>query len=272
MVKNLTIGILCACVSWAETCEARFTKSGNAMVGTSYESVVTIPSLSVADAIKQMHGVAAQKKLDILTEDAANGTMLLEDRLSMKHKAIPYVVSVAAEGDSAVVRLLVKLNRGAIAKTDAAKTEICGLLAMVKGGEEGRIAASAGAAATSTDGPRKVDAFVLSMELARQTQESAESIPLRYKGRAFTVSGRVQYVIKDGNGYRVAYDIPEARDRVLKLSSEPAFKIDISCLMAPSQSAWSLALRPGEKIRLTGTYSDYDQFKKVMWLENCKPE
>ena len=77
----------------AASCEERFSKSGNPLTGTKYESSVTVPSLSVADAVGQLHGIAVQKKLDILTEDAANGSMLLEDRESMRHKPIPYAVS-----------------------------------------------------------------------------------------------------------------------------------------------------------------------------------
>lgn len=257
----------------AATCEERFSKSGNPFTGTKYESSVTVPSLSVADAVGQLRGIAVQRKLDILTEDAANGGMLLEDRESMRHKAIPYVISVAGEGDAAAVQVLVKLNKGAIAKAEDVRKEICSILALVKGGEEGKAAALRGAGAEGVTGPRRVDALMLSLELSRQTQDSAESIPLRYKDRAFTVSGRVKYVIKDGNVYRVAFDIPEPRDMLLKPGPlDPYFKTDISCLMAPSQAAWTIALRPGEKVKLTGKYSDFDQFKHVMWLEECKPE
>jgi len=257
----------------AASCEERFSKSGNPLTGTKYESSVTVPSLSVADAVGQLHGIAVQKKLDILTEDAANGSMLLEDRESMRHKPIPYVISVEGEGDAVAIQVMVKLNKGAIAKAEDAKKEICSILAQVKGGEEGKAAALQGAGAEGANGPRRVDAVMLSLELSRQTKDSAESIPLRFKDRAFVVSGRVKYVIKDGNVYRVAFDIPEPKDMFLKPGPlDPYFKTDISCLMAPSQAAWTIALRPGEKVRLAGKYSDFDQFKHVMWLEGCKPE
>jgi hypothetical protein len=272
-MRFLVLHFLFAAIALGASCEEQFSKAGNPFAGTRYTSSVRIANLSVADAVGQLHGIAVGRKLDILTEDAASGSMLLEDRMSMRHKAIPYVVSVAAEGGAAQVQLMVKLDKGAFAKAEDVKKEICSILALVKGGDEGKAAAEQGAAAVSTSGPRKVDALVLSMELARQTQESAESIPLRYKGKAFTVSGRVEYVIKDGEFYRVAYDIPEPRDMALQLGSlNPPFKINISCLMAPSQAAWSLALRKGEKVKLTGTFYDFDQFKKVMWLDGCKPE
>ncbi len=269
--------ILCLCAlstsALAASCEERFSKSGNPLTGTKYQSTVMVPQLSVADAIAQLHGIAVGKKLDILTEDAANGSMLLEDRESMRHKPIPYVVSVASEGDGATIQLLVKLNAGAIAKAEDAKKEICSILSLVKGGDEGTAAAALGANAAGSNEPRKVDALMLSLELARQTRDSAESVPLRYKDRAFTVSGRVKYVMKDGNAYRVAFDIPEPREMLLKPGPmEPQFKIDISCVMAVSQSAWAIALREREKVKLTGTFLDFDQFKKVMWLGECKPD
>ena len=257
----------------AASCEERFSKSGNPLTGTKYQSSVLVPQLSVADAIAQLHGIAVSKKLDILTEDAANGSMLLEDRESMRHKPIPYVVSVASEGDGASINLLVKLNAGALAKAEDAKKEICSILGLVKGGDEGTLAAEQGAKAAGSREPRKVDALVLSLELARQTKDSAESIPLRYKDRVFTVSGRVKYVMKDGNAYRVAFDIPEPNDMLLKPGPlDPHFKIDISCVMALSQSAWAIALREREKVKLTGTFLDFDQYKKVMWLGECKAD
>ncbi len=273
-IMKLILGLLVMSATvFGASCEERFSKSGNPLTGTKYQSSVLVPQLSVVDAIAQLHGIAVGKKLDILTEDAANGTMLLEDRESMRHKPIPYVVSVASEGDGASINLLVKLNAGALAKAEDAKKEICSILGLVKGGDEGTLAAEQGAKATGSKEPRKVEALVLSLELARQTRDSAESIPLRYKDRVFTVSGRVKYVMKDGNAYRVAFDIPEPNDMLIKPGPlDPHFKIDISCVMALSQSAWAIALREREKVKLTGTFLDFDQFKKVMWLGECKAD
>ncbi len=270
-MKTLLTFCVLSTTALGADCEERFAKSGNPMTGTKYTSSVTVAGLSVPDAIAQLHGIAVQRNLDVLTEDAANGAMLLEDPETVWHKAIPYLVSAAGEGASASIQIMVKLNKGAFAKAEDVKNEICSILAQVKGGEEGKAAALQAASATSAKGPRRVDAVSLSLDLARQAKDSAESIPLRYKGRALTVSGRVKYVTKDGDVYRVAFDVPEPRGLILQLGA-PAFKIDISCLMAPSQAAWAIALRAGEKVSLTGTYFDFDQFKNVMWLGECKPE
>lgn len=274
-MKVITIGMFCAAalVATAGECEDGFTKQGNPLTGTKYNAAVTVKDISIADAIGQLHGIAVQKNLDILSEDAENGSMLLEQPMSIRNKAIPYVVSVTGASDAVQVQILVKLNKGAIAKAEGAKTEICGILSQIKGGEAGKLAARQGAQAASASGPRKVAALKLSLELARQTKDSPESIPLRYKGKSFTVTGRVDYVIKDGKVYRVAFDIPEPGNMPLNLGPlDATFKIDINCLMAPSHVAWAVALRKGEKLTLTGDYADFDQFKKVMWLGNCRPE
>lgn len=275
MKKSTFLFLLVSAALWAG-CEESFSKSGNALTGTRFSAAVTVPELSVADAIAQLRAVALARKYDILTEDGTNGSMLLEDRADKKHGAIPYVISAspqAAPGQpSAVqVQILVKLKPGAFAKADAAKTELCTVLGELRGGAEGRqLAAKALGVSPEAEAPRQVDAYVLSVELARQNEESSESIPLRYKNRRFTVSGRVDYVIKDGDFYRVAFDIPEPKSLVnLPGLRPPPYKIDLSCLMAPNQAALALALRRGEKITLTGAYHDFDSFKKVMWLKGC---
>jgi hypothetical protein len=265
-MRRLFIVSMISAAAWAAGCEQSFSKSGNPLTGTKYNAVVTVQGVTVADAVGQLHDIAVEKNLDILTEDAATGAMLLEDRASFKQRAIPYVVSVSADGEAATIQMMVKLNKGAFAKADAVQKEICAMLDKVTRGGGGK-------GLTQVQGPRKVDALTLSMQLARENEESPESIPLRYKERSFTVSGKVKYVIKDGSVYRVAFDIPEKRDMALgNFPGMPSYMINISCLMAPSQAAWALALRPGEKIKLTGAYSDYDQFKRVMWLGDCKAE
>lgn len=254
-------------------CEESFKKSGNPLTGAKYDASVTVPDLSVAAAVAQVHGIAIARKLDILSEDAANGAMLLEDPESTWKRAIPYVVGVTAEGSAARVQMTLKLNKGVFAKAETVQARVCSLLNELTGGKAGEDAASRAADAAAVREARKVDAVTLSRELARQTAESAESIPLRHKGRSYTLSGRVAYVIKNGDAYRVAFDIPEPRNAIdLPGMKGVHFKIDISCLMAPRHAAWAVALREGEKVKITGEYYDYDQFKKVMWLKDCRPE
>lgn len=254
-------------------CEDTFKKTGNPMTGTKYDAVVRVENLTVAAAVAQLRGIAVAKKLDILSEDAANGAMLLEDPESTWRRAIPLVVGVTSEGSTARIQVTLKTNKGVFAKAEYVQGRMCELLNQVVGGEAGEAAATRGSEANATREIRKVDATTFSRELARQTMESAASIPLRYKDRAFTLSGRVDYVIKNGDLYRVAFQIPKPTSTIeIPGARTPTFKIDISCMMAPRHAAFAVALREGEKVKLTGTYHDYDEFKKVMWLKECGPE
>jgi hypothetical protein len=248
-------------------CEESFKKSGNALVGSSYNAFVTVGDLTAELAVSQLRAIATQRGLDVLTEDAANGSMLLEQRESVRNKPIPYVIALAPDGPSIKIQLLVKLGKGALAKAEDVRGEMCAILGQVKGGEEGRALASR--AASASDQPRQVDAQVLSDELARQMKDSAVSIPLRYKDKQFTISGRVKYVNEDFGTYRVAYDIRDQRDRILKSGDA---EVQLSCLVAPSHRAWAIALRPGERVKLTGVFANFSQFERVMWLKDCRPE
>ncbi len=253
-------------------CESSFTKTGNPLSGQKFSAQVTVPSLSVASAVAQIRGIAARKNFDILTEDAAAGSMLLEERSTSIRRAIPLLVAITAQNEAATVQMTVKLEKGVFAKADSVKSELCSILNEIKGGEAGLAAAAEAEGASTTAAPRKVDASRLSFDLALETKDSPESIPLRYKNRVYTISGRVDYVMKDGDVYRVAFDTAEPKGPSFSLPGTPSYRIGLHCLMAPSQSAYALTLRKGDKVKLTGTYYQYDQFRKSMWFDGCKPE
>lgn len=252
---------------FAASCEDSFRKSGTVLTGSSYTASVSVNDVTAELAVGQLRAIAVERGLDVLAEDPANGNMLLEQRESARNKPIPYVLSLSAEGPSLRIQMLVKLGKGAVAKAGDVRSEMCAILGQVKGGDEGRALAAQSVSAASK--PRQVDAQVLSDELARQMQDSAASIPLRYKDGAFTISGRVKFVIQDHGTYRIGYDIREQRDRILKSGD---FEVQLNCLIAPSHRAWAIALRPGERIKLTGTFSEFRQFEKVMLLKDCRPE
>ena len=50
---------------------------------------------------------------------------------------------------------------------------------------------------------------------------------------------------------------------------EAQFKVNVSCLFKPDQLTTVLAMREGQKVKLTGTVMKYDSFRRVIWLENC---
>lgn len=47
--------------------------------------------------------------------------------------------------------------------------------------------------------------------------------------------------------------------------------VNISCLMAKGQNAYALTLKAKSLIRLTGTFYEYDTFKRTVWLNECRP-
>jgi hypothetical protein len=146
------------------------------------------------------------------------------------------------------------------------------MLAQLKGGKLGLAAAARAKGAVSVSPPLKISSLELSHQISKDTQRNSAAVPLRYKGKTFTVSGLVDYVIKDGEFYRVAFKIPEPYEEAIRLPNMAPFKTDISCLMAKGQAAYSLTLKPDKSIKLTGTYRDFNEFKHVMWLQDCRPE
>lgn len=256
----------------AQTCEDSFTKKGSPLSGVRYTAALTVPDLTPANAINQMRAIGPQHKLDVLTTDAANGNMLMEIPETATHKSIPVVFTAAAEGKASRAELLVKINKYAFSGEKSFKKEMCEMLAKLRGGKAGASAAAAGKNAVATSAPTKIDALMLSLQLARQAKNNAAVIPLRYANKSFTVTGRADYAIKDGAGYRVAFDIPEPHEMLIRPGPmDPQFKIDISCMMAKDQTAYSLSLSKGDKIKLTGSYLDFNEFRHVLWLKDCRP-
>lgn len=249
----------------AATCEESFKKTVNPLMGSQYASSVTIEGLTRQSAIAQMRGVAQKNSLSVLVDEPENGSMLLEDPENFQHKAIPIVVSATEAGRATTVEMVIKTGSGAFAKNDAMRAAICGMLADIKPGR----AATAMAAAPAK--PIKMQAFVLSQQVSRDAKENAAAIPLRYRGRVYTLTGVVDYVIKDGDGYRVAFDV---QPKTALLGPLPGIVGDpegISCLMAPGQTAYALSLRKTNNATLTGVFHDYDEFKHHMWLKDCRP-
>lgn len=249
----------------AATCEESFKKSVNPLLGSQYAASVTVDGLTRQSAIAQMRGVAQKNSLSVLVDEPENGSMLLEDPENFQHKAIPIVISATESGRATTVEMVIKTGSGAFAKNDAMRAAICGMLADIKPGRG--VAPSAAAPAR----PIKMQAFVLSQQVSRDEKENAAAIPLRYKGRVYTLTGIVDYVIKDGDTYRVAFDVEPKTELLGPLPGIQGLPVGISCLVAQGQTAYALALRITNKVTLTGVFHDYDEFKHHMWLKDCRP-
>jgi hypothetical protein len=274
-VRNLSIVLLLLYASLptqveAGPCEDGFSKKGAVLTGLRYRASVNRADLAPPDAIGQLRGIALAGSYDVLDVEAEAGSMLLEQPKVGTSRPFPIVVTATASGD---VSLEAKFPAGMSVDAAAARGELCAMLEKVKGGAQGAAAARAADAAVAVGGgPIAVDAFMFSRELSRETARGVETIPLRYKGKAYTIRGEVDYVIKDGDAYRVAYKIPDPQKDALKMPGQPVFKTDISCLMAKGNNAFTLTLKPGQKITLTGVYADFNQFQHIIWFSECRPE
>jgi len=257
----------------AATCEQTFVKRGSALTGLNFTAQVDVPDLTPASAIGQMRGIAVRSKYDIILEEPDAGSLLIEQPAAGSARPVPIIVTAGQAGGAGTVKLEVKLPAGMAAPADAVKAEVCGMLAQVKGGRAGLALASQGMAAAATATPTRIDAVSLSQQFAREAVKNDALLPLRYKGKAFTVWGAVNHVMKDGEYFRVAFDTPDARDRAIRLDApgDAGFMVNISCLMAKGQNAYALTLKAKSLIRLTGTFFEYDTFRRTVWLNECRP-
>ena len=255
----------------AATCEEAFVKKGNAITGLRFTAAVTVADLPPAVAIGQLRGLVAAKGYDIMADEAEYGSMLIEQPMTGTVRAFPIQISATQTGGIGTVVMEAKLRAGQSTKADAAMAEMCGMLNEIKGGKAGAAAAKKGATATTVAAaPVKINSLAFSQQVSKDTERNAAGILTRYKGKQFTIDGLVDYVTKDGKDFRVGYKIPQPYEQAIRLPNQAPFKTDIVCYMAPGQAAFSLQLKPGKSIKLTGTVEDFDEYKHVIWLKDCR--
>lgn len=272
MLKPLAAFVLflLSAPSFADECEANFKKSGNPLVMTTYSSAVTMPNLSTRDAQAQMRGILVAEKMDVLADDVEGGTLLVEQRQSDKARPIPTTVTVSEVAAGTRVEMSVKMERGVFSKVEQIRPYMCGLLAKLKGGKEGVAAAKKGAGASNNEATANQDVFAFSRMIANEANKNAIAVNARHKGRKYTLTGRIDTLMEDGEDYNLVFDIPEISEMAIKpLPFQAQFRVGVSCLFRPNQLATVLALREGQKVTLTGAVMKYDNFRKVIWLENC---
>ena len=256
----------------AATCEEAFVKKGNPITGLRFTAAVTVADLPPAVAIGQMRGLVAAKGYDIMADEAEYGSMLIEQPMTGTVRAFPIQITATQTGGIGTVVMEAKLRAGQSVGSDAAKAEMCGILNQIKGGKAGAAAAKKGATATTVAAaPVKISSLGFSQQVSKDTERNAAGILTRYKGKQFTIDGLVDYVTKDGKDFRVGYKIPQPYEQAIRLPNQAPFKTDIVCYMAPGQAAFSLQLKPNKSIKLTGTVEDFDEYKHVIWLKDCRP-
>lgn len=253
----------------AGECEDNFAKTGNAFTGVDFSSRISVPQLSVADAMGQVRGIMVSEKMDVITEDAAGGVMLVEQRSQGSSRAIPMLVNISASGDAASVQMTIKTEKGQFAKADAMRGYLCDLLSRVTGGDAGRLAGSQGAKAQNSADVTVKDVYVFSREIATEAKGNALVVGARHKGRNYALRGNVDYIQQDGEDYNISFQIPEQSDVQLRAPGDREPRVGVACLFRPNQLANVLTYRKGDRVTFTGSFHRYDDFKRMVWLENC---
>lgn len=255
-----TLLLAAAAPAFAGTCEDSFQKKGNPLTGTTYTASVSLPDLSVKSAIGQMRVIAKESNMDVLSEDADAGSMLIEEPETFSHKPIPVIVSATSEGGTGTVGMTVKLNRGAFAKADSIRSEMCQMLVKLKSGKAGEQAAKSTPKASVVN----ITADKFGFQLRNQHKDNPAAIEARYKGKVYAINGKIDGVLKSGGTYNTGFQMTGDGDGI------DFERVAITCAFAPSQTAYALALRPKEKVTLTGVVDYYDQIQRVLWLKDCK--
>lgn len=268
------VALLVPAHAFASNCEAIFAKKGNPITGLKYTALQSVNDLTKANAINQLRGIVLAKGYDVLATEAEAGSMLLEQPQTADRRSFQIVATATTEGSVTTVQLQANLRGGQFTKDEAVRSEMCSVLAQLVGGKSGIAAANRGRNAAQGGGtPTAMTAQGLSQRLSAEFDKNAETIPLRYKGRSFTLSGRVAYIRKDGDTYRVQFEIMDPSEMVFKLPGQSATKTDIGCLLAKGQTVYALTLKPKASVKLTGTYHDYRDvpYPPIMWLSECRP-
>ncbi len=273
----MKLGLLCLsalsslfCGHVYASCESNFTKSGHALKGTDYSSAITVTDLSQADAMAQMRGIMIGEKMDVITEDVEGGSMLVEQRSTSIKRAIPTILMFSSEGTNTTIEMTVKTEKGVFAKAATIQKYMCDIFAKVQGGAAGRAAAAQGKLAQNNSEVSVKDVFVFSREIAREAKGNSVAVNARHKGRNYALKGRIDYIQEDGEDYNVSFEIPEYSEMLITLPGDAAYRVGVACLFKPNQLAHVLTFREGQSANFTGTFSRYDDFKKMVWLENCK--
>lgn len=256
----------------AGACEDGFVKKGNFITGLRFSASQSVADMPPAMAINQIQAIAVRRGYQVIAAEPEAGSILIEQARQSNARGFPIELNATQEGGVGTVRMEAKLPAGMNTKTEAAMAEMCGMLAELKGGKAGKLAAAGASGATAASAaPVALSAQEFSQQISKDAERNAAIVPLRYANRRFTLSGTVDYVIRDGNQYRVAYKILQPHEMVLRLPNMAQTMSGVSCLMGPGTSVFALQLKPGKSVRLTGTFHKFDEFRDHVWLQNCVP-
>ena len=98
-------------------------------------------------------------------------------------------------------------------------------------------------------------------EISRRSPKSVRACVLLRKTVASALATPCEYV---------GFDIPDARDAVIRLPGDNAPRTGVACVFKPNQRALALTFRRGETARFEGRFAEYDGILHQVWLDGCK--
>jgi hypothetical protein len=143
------------------------------------------------------------------------------------------------------------------------------LLNSIQGGKAGIAAAQAGKNSVSAAPPRTVDAHLLSQEISEEGEQNAEAVNARYQGKEFIIKGFLNRVSTTSGVTRVYYKTPRSTNELVFHSGKFRFLSAISCIVAPGQSTYILALNEGAKVKMRGTFRSYNHLQHRFEMTGC---
>lgn len=269
----VSLAILVApAIAQAGTCEETFAKNGNAVTGLRFTAMTAVPDMPIDVAINQLRGIVAKRGYDIIASEPRAGALLIEQPLTSKSRSFPIEINATVGNGVGTVQMVAKLPAAMGAPTEGVKKEMCGVLAELKGGKEGRLAARAGSGAATVQAPPvQMSALGFSQQFSKDLERNELTVTPRYANKRYTLSGSVERVSRDGQDYRVWFDILQPYEMAIRLPNVADFNVDVGCALAPGQSVFALTLKPRKSIKLIGTYDAHDAIRKVVWLKDCAP-
>jgi hypothetical protein len=253
----------------AASCEDSFTKTGSPISGIKYHAAITVDGVTPQNALKQFRGAASAKGFDILADESASGTLLIEKPKTFGSPEEKTFVRAVPAGAGSTVTMDTKLKSGTFSSGKEVLVEYCGLLNSIRGGQAGIAAARLGQNSVSAAPPRTVDAALLTQEIAEEGEKNSAAVNARYQGKPFIIKGYLDRISTIVGTTRVYFKTPRTTNELVFHSGNFRRLPSISCAVAPGQSAYVLSLDAGARIKMQGIFDKYDHLSSRFLLKDC---
>ena len=273
MIQRLSVAamlLLATTTASADDCEASFAKKGNPVTGLRFTATTTVKDMSPSSAVGQLRGIVLPKGYDILAAEPEAGEMLIEQPATGKARSFPVTIAITDENGAGKVTMDAKLRPTMNIPDAAARSEMCGMLNQLRGGQAGLALARKGNAAQAIAAPPLcMSVLAFSSQLAGEARKNSEAMVARHQGKSFTLFGPVGTVGKAGNRHRIDFKLVE--NALTSIVPGSGYRLNVSCILAEGQSAYSLKLQPDKHVELTGVFDEYDMARSTLYLRDCRP-